>query len=124
MSTPVDQYRSAAAAEAAASPHKVVELLYSGIIERLNAARGAISSGEVEHKINSMNSAMDILEILRAGLDRQAGGDIAVNLDALYDYMTRRMLTANVRNDVEPLDETLKLMRELKAAWDGIADKV
>ena len=54
-------------------------------------------------------------------LDHEAGGAIARNLDALYDYLGRRLLQANVRDDVEAIDEALALLRQIKSAWDGIA---
>ncbi len=46
------------------------------------------------------------------------------NFDALYAYMMRRLLEANLQNDDSILDEVSGLLRELKEAWDAIADEV
>ncbi len=106
-----------------ATPHKLVDMLYAGVIERLATARGAILRGEVAAKLRSLSSALAIVEHLRLSLDKQAGGEIARNLDALYDYIGRRLLHANVHNDVEAVDESLSLMHQLKSAWDGIGPR-
>ncbi len=104
-----------------ASPHKLVAMLYDGAIERLATARGAVQRGEVAVKLRTLSSALAIVEHLRLSLDRQSGGAIARNLDELYDYMGRRLLHANVRDDAKAIDEVLTLLRQLKSAWDGIA---
>ncbi|MES0874082.1 flagellar export chaperone FliS [Sinimarinibacterium thermocellulolyticum] len=104
-----------------ATPHKRVAMLYDGVIERLMMARGAVLRGEVAVKLRTLDSALAIVEHLRLGLDRDAGGAIARNLDALYDYIGRRLVEANARDRVETLDEVLALLRQLKSAWDGIA---
>lgn len=106
-----------------ASPHKLVEMLYAGAIERLATARGAVLRGETAVKLRVLGSALAIVEHLRLSLDREAGGAIARNLDELYDYMGRRLLQANVRDDAEAIDEVLGLLRQLKSAWDGIAPR-
>lgn len=119
----LQQYRSTSNYGGAieASPHKLVEMLYAGAIERLATARGAVLRGEVAVKLRMLGSALAIVEHLRLSLDREAGGVIARNLDELYDYMGRRLLQANVRDDAEAIDEVLALLRQLKSAWDGIA---
>ncbi len=119
----LDQYRSASTYGGAeeASPHKLVEMLYAGVLERLATARGAILRHEVAAKLRALSSALAIVEHLRLSLDAAAGGEIARNLDALYEYMGRRLLHANVHDDVAAVDELLDLTRRMKSAWDGIA---
>jgi len=63
---------------------------------------------------------MNIIQGLRTSLDAQKGGEVAANLDALYEYMGRRLLEANVSNDVAILDEVSSLLMEVKAGWDNI----
>lgn len=119
----LQQYRSTSnyGGTVEASPHKLVEMLYTGAIDRLATARGAVLRGEVAVKLRTLGSALAIVEHLRLSLDHEAGGAIARNLDALYDYLGRRLLQANVRDDVEAIDEALALLRQIKSAWDGIA---
>lgn len=121
----LDQYRQASVYGGAeeASPHKLVEMLYGGVLERLATARGAIVSRDISAKLRALSSALAIVEHLRLSLDPQAGGEVARNLDALYDYMGRRLLQANVHDDVAIVDELLELTRGLKDTWGRIAPK-
>lgn len=104
----------------AASPHKLIKLLIEGAIEKVQLARGYLERQDVQRKCETVSWAMQIIDGLRGSLDMKAGGDIAANLDALYDYMLRRLLEANLRNDVAALDEVVKLLNELRAGWNGI----
>ncbi|MEQ8861296.1 MAG: flagellar export chaperone FliS [Pseudomonadales bacterium] len=105
-----------------ASPHSLVAMLIDGAVERVVQARGAMERGLIARKGERIGRAITIVDSLRASLDVEAGGDIAVNLAALYDYLIRRLLHANVHNDVLALDEAVRLLKEIKAGWDGIAD--
>ncbi len=104
-----------------ASPHRLIQMLMEGAIERIARGRGAMERGYVQEKGNYIASAISIIEGLRASLDLTSGGDIARNLDALYDYMGRRLLTASLHNNTEMLDEVANLMQEIKSGWDAIA---
>lgn len=121
----LDQYRSASTyGDAdAGSPHKLVEMLYAGILERLATARGAMSRGDVTVKLRALSATLAIVEHLRLSLDKTGGGEIARNLDDLYEYMGRRLLHANLHDDLAAVDELLELARRLKTAWDGIAPR-
>lgn len=115
-------YRSEAVNAAEfADPHKLVAMLLDGAVERLSQARGAIERGLTAHKGERIGKAISIIEGLRATLDMEQGGDIASNLGALYQYMQQRLLTANLHNDTAAIDEVLRLLREIKSGWDGIA---
>ncbi len=118
----VRQYQTASTVGSAtdASPHKLIEMLYAGALERLAAASGALQRGDIAAKARLIGSAVAITEHLRLSLDREAGGALASNLDALYEYMTRRLLKVNADNDAAALDEVMRLLRELKGAWEQI----
>ena len=76
-------------------------------------------------KGSAISKAISIIDNgLRASLDKEAGGEIAANLDALYDYMSRRLLHANLKNDVTIIDEVHGLLADLRGAWVEIGDKV
>lgn len=119
----VRQYQSASASLLAdeASPQRLTGMLYEGALARLATARGAMSRGDTPAKLRAMAGAVAILEHLRACLDRRAGGAIARNLDAIYDYVLRRLVHANAANDAAAVDEAIALLRPLREAWDAIA---
>jgi flagellar secretion chaperone FliS len=105
-----------------ASPHRLIQMLMEGGLTRMAQARGAIERNQVALKGELIGKAIGIVGGLREGLNLELGGEVAANLDGLYEYMTSRLLEANVRNDVAPLDEVAGLLRNVKAGWDAIAE--
>ena len=95
-----------------------------GVLDRVASAKGAIARQEQNRKGELLGSAIAIVDSLRASLDYQQGGEIAANLGALYDYIERRLLDANIGDDQAPLDEVAGLLKELKAGWDSIPQDV
>jgi flagellar protein FliS len=107
-----------------ASPHQLIILLFEGAREAVIIARAGIESGNIPQKGMAITKAIDIiLNGLRASLNLEEGGNLAQNLYALYDYMARRLLHANMRNDKAALDEVLNLLSEIHSAWVTIGDK-
>ena len=104
-----------------ASPHRLIQMLMEGGLTRLAQARGAMERGQFAMKGELIGKAIGIIGGLRAGLNLDEGGELAQNLDNLYDYMSRRLLEANLKNSVEPLDEVADLLRNVKTGWDAIA---
>lgn len=103
-----------------ASPHRLIQMLMEGGLTRIAQARGAMERGQIALKGELIGKAIGIVGGLRAGLDLQQGGELAANLDNLYEYMTRRLLEANVKNQAEPLEEVAGLLRDIKSGWDAI----
>lgn len=106
---------------AAADPHRLIQMLMEGGLTRLAQARGAMEREQTALKGELIGKAIGIVGGLRQGLDLENGGEIAVNLDRLYEYMTRRLMEANVQNDPAILEEVSSLLREVKSGWDAIA---
>jgi flagellar protein FliS len=104
-----------------ASPHRLIQMLLDGALGRIASAKSHIYQNEIEAKGVNIGMAISIIGGLRDSLDHKAGGDIAANLDNLYEYMTYRLTEANIRNSHEMLDEVSGLLVEIKSAWDGIA---
>ncbi|MDP3846013.1 MAG: flagellar export chaperone FliS [Pseudomonas sp.] len=104
-----------------ASPHRLIQMLMEGGLARLAQARGAMERGEVGKKGELIGQAISIVGGLREGLNLEQGGEIAANLDKLYEYMAVRLLEANLHNDLVPLEEVAVLLRNVKAGWDAIA---
>ena len=103
-----------------ASPHKLIQMLLDGTIEKVQLARGYMERHEIAKKCETVSWAMAIIDGLRSSLNMADGGAIAENLDALYDYMLRRLLDANLDNDPAALDEVVKLLSDLREGWHGI----
>jgi flagellar protein FliS len=81
------------------------------------SAKGAIANNSTELKGRMIQRTIAIVDELRSSLNLEAGGEIAANLNALYDYFSRQLMRANLENRVEPIDEVSNLMREVRAAW-------
>ncbi|MEH6459283.1 flagellar export chaperone FliS [Chitinimonas sp. JJ19] len=104
-----------------ASPHKLICMLYDGAIKAILQAKAFIGGDMIAAKGSAISKAIAIIEEgLRVSLDKTAGGELAENLDGLYEYMSARLLEANLRNDVAALDEVHGLLNQLKSAWEEI----
>jgi len=103
-----------------ASPHRIIQMLMDGAISKISAAKGCLKRNDVQGKSRQITWAMNIILGLQSSLDAEKGGSVAENLNALYDYMGRQLLAANVNNDEAILDEILGLLTEVKSGWDGI----
>jgi flagellar protein FliS len=81
-----------------------------------------MQSGDIPAKGKSISKAIAIIDNgLRASLDKRIGGEIALNLDSLYEYMSRQLLLANLNNDEAKITEVQNLLRDLKGAWEAIS---
>ena len=107
-----------------ASPHRLILLLIDGALEKLRAARRAMEQSKIADKGANISWAISIIDGLRASLNLEQGGEIAANLDRLYDYMTRTLVEANLNGDRSKLDEVEALLNELKAGWRAIEREV
>lgn len=109
----------------ASSPHQLIVMLFDGALVALRGGVAHMKAGETAKKGMAISKAMAIIENgLRASLDKNAGGQIADSLDALYEYMGRRLLEANLTNKPELLEEVIALLADLKSAWDAIGINV
>ncbi|NWE13275.1 flagellar export chaperone FliS [Pseudomonas yamanorum] len=109
-----------------ASPHRLVQLLMEGALDRMAQAKGAMARGDIAQKGLMLGKAVDILVGLRDGLNPEKTPDpIAMQqLDNLYAFMSMRLLEANRQNDAAMIDEVAGLLITLKEGWDGIATEV
>ncbi|WP_283597629.1 flagellar export chaperone FliS [Photobacterium phosphoreum] len=105
---------------ASASPHRIIQMLYAGAIERLIQGKAAMEQGNITVKCERLSKALDIVLSLRDCLSMEEGGDIAKNLDALYDFMGSEISRANAENVTQPIDDVIGMLREIKSAWDQI----
>lgn len=105
----------------AASPHKLIVMLFDGALASLATALHHMNNGNIAGKGQSISKAITIIDSgLRASLDKNAGGEIAQNLDALYEYMSAQLLKANLNNETGIVEEVQHLLKDLKGAWEAI----
>ena len=108
-----------------ASSHRLVAMLYDGLLESLAEARGAIRNRDVEAKCRALTRAGRIVEEgLKGGLNLEAGGPMGRGLNELYTYISNRVLHANLRSDVAAVEECCKLVEPLRDAWNQIGAQV
>ena len=107
-----------------ANGHELIRLLLETLSVRINEAKSCIQQGDISEKITRLTKALNILDGLRMSLNIEEGGEIAANLDDLYDYMQRQLVQANAHNDIDILDEVKGLVEEIKSAWVLIPDEL
>ena len=103
---------------ATASPHKLIQMLFEGALDALAQSKGAIERSDLELRTKQLNKASSIVFCLKDSLDTEKGGEIAENLNALYDYILRALMEANRNNDAEKVQEAMNLLVEVKIGWD------
>ena len=103
---------------------RLVVLMYDGAIGALDKALAAIERGDLETRCNCVNMTMDILAKLSEALDHEQGGQVARNLDNLYDFMLARLMRTNLTNDPQPAREVLRMLNVLYEAWRTLDERV
>jgi flagellar protein FliS len=104
-------------------PGKLVLMCYEGIIDQLKIAKERYEANDYEAKCKALKKAEDILGELVCSLDFDKGGAIARNLESLYNYMTRRIILADVSRDLNAIDDVIWMLSELLSAWEDIFSK-
>ena len=122
LNSALQQYQQVGAQSgvAYASPHRLIQMLMEGIFERIATAKGYVQRQNIPTKGDQISKAIGMVGGLREALNLEAGGELAANLDALYDYIQRRLVEANLRSDDAILDEVAELLRPIKEGWDAI----
>ena len=106
-----------------ASPHQLILMLYDGALESLMTAIGCIVRKDFAGKGAALGKAISIIGGLQGFLDLEKGGDVALNLDRLYDYMGRRLYDATINNDIAIVNEVAGLVKTVREGWEGIRDE-
>ena len=101
-----------------ASPHQLIVMLFDGAHSALVRARLFLEAGQIREKGEALSKAINIIDNgLKAGLNMEVDSDLPENLAALYDYMVRRLLHANLRNDADAIVEVEVLLNNIADAW-------
>ncbi|WP_084005116.1 flagellar export chaperone FliS [Gilvimarinus polysaccharolyticus] len=101
-----------------ASPHRLIQMLFEGALERIAQAKGALARGSFVQKSERITKAVNIVQGLQGSLSDTEGGELTANLDELYDYVVRTLIQANQSNSIAKLDECARLLGEVKMGWD------
>jgi flagellar protein FliS len=101
-------------------PHELVKLLFIGLTDRIAMARAALAKGDREARASAVTKSQKILFGLRDSLDFDAGGELASNLDSLYEYSIRQLTRAHAREDDKIFSEVMDLMVGIRDAWQEI----
>jgi flagellar secretion chaperone FliS len=109
---------------ASADPHGLVLMLMNAAMDRMAIARGCVERQELMRKAKVLHSCVTIIAELRNSLNLAEGGELAQNLDDLYDYMIRQLMLANVRSDTDLVLEVSRLLDEIRSAWTAIGPEV
>ena len=120
---PLSAYAEAgiAAKVQTASPHLLILLLFEGAASAISMARLHLEQNDVAQRGKHISQAINIISnVLKVSLDMETGGKLAEQLAALYDYMCRRLIAANIGNDAAALDEVARLLEEIHSAWREI----
>lgn len=105
----------------AASPHKLITMLFDGALVAIALGKKSMGEGNIKDKGESITKAILIIDNgLRASLNKEVGGELALNLDSLYEYMSRRLFEANATNNPAILDEIHGLLDDIRSAWEQI----
>ncbi len=107
-----------------ANPHRLIQMLMEGALEKISKAKGFLKNGNIAKKGEHISWAISIIEGLRVSLDHSQGGKISENLESLYIYMNSRLTQANLHNSVEMLNEVSGLLLDIKSGWDAIPQDI
>jgi flagellar protein FliS len=103
---------------------ELIQMLFDGLVESLSAAKGHIQHNSISEKGKAISRATRIVIGLQGALDFEKGGELATNLNDLYNYVTRRLLHINLRNDLVALDEIYGIISEIREAWKQVPSLV
>lgn len=103
------------------SPLQLVVMCYDGMLRFMKKARESIEAKDVPNKIKYINKTLAIIDELQGSLDFVRGGEVARNLDRVYDYFSRELMKVTMHNNLEALDTCERLVRDLRGAWAKIA---
>ncbi|WP_406611092.1 flagellar export chaperone FliS [Agarivorans sp. JK6] len=120
----INQYRQVGIKDqiATADPHQITQLLMQTALENLSVAKGCIERNDISSKAKPIAKATSIITSLRDTLDHEKGGEIATNLQDLYNFMLERLSEASINNDATIIAEVMEIFLPIKSAWDQIPE--
>jgi len=107
-----------------ATPHRLIQMMMERVLLNISVAKRHMESGAIGPKGEKISAAIGIINGLQTSLNHEHDARLSGNFDALYDYMSRRLVESNLKDDAAGLDEISSLMREIKMAWDTIGHEL
>lgn len=102
------------------TPYDQIKLVFVNIVGKLSAAKGFIERKEYEKKGAAISDCIVLIGALQQVLNFDHNNEVSTNLDSLYDYCQRSLLSANLENDLKKVDEVIVLIKEIKSGWEAI----
>ena len=106
-----------------ASQGKLIVMLFNGAIKRAEEAKRQMEKGKTESVHKNLIRAQEIIAELRGALNMNTG-EIAQNLDRLYEYFQHLLVSANIRKDIRPVDECITMMTAMRDTWQEVFEKL
>lgn len=106
-----------------ASPHKLIQMLLDGCLQRISIAKIHIQNGNIPEKIKMITKAIDIVVALRCNLADIDNNEVSKQLFSLYEFVENHLIFANLKNSIEKLDEAYHIINTIKSGWDAIAEQ-
>ena len=107
-----------------ATPMQLVRMLYVGAIGSIQSACDHLSNGDIRERSRQITKACSIIEELTLSLDKERGGQVALDLTELYVYLHKRLIAANIEQQMEPMIEVKRLLETLLEAWREVPDAI
>lgn len=105
---------------ATADPHRVIQMLLQGALDKMAYTKGAIERKDYAEKAKNITKSVAIVSALQAALDMKVNAEVTENLYDLYSFVIEHLTQASVDNDVQKLDESIYIIRQIKEGWDAI----
>ncbi|MHA6481278.1 flagellar export chaperone FliS [Paenibacillus sp. strain BS8-2] len=107
-----------------ASPHRLITMLYDGAIRFMNQSIANVQAQDIAATNLSLTRAQDIMNELIACLNFEQGQEVATNLNSIYRYTIDLLVQANIQKRVEPIEEAIVIVKDIREAWQAIGREV